>query len=84
MQTSEGISGAKMVNIAGPSCSESHVPGYINSAKLKEYGPVFVVAVNDAFVYVSLFRWKMKSQHCFFKLQDAQFHRFCPHLYPQL
>ncbi|TID22312.1 hypothetical protein E2P81_ATG11415 [Venturia nashicola] len=33
-----------------PSCSESHVPGYINSPKLKDAGSVFVVAVNDAFV----------------------------------
>jgi 2-Cys peroxiredoxin 5 len=33
-----------------PACSESHVPGYINSAKLKSAGKVFVVAVNDAFV----------------------------------
>ncbi|KAF2195301.1 AhpC/TSA family protein [Zopfia rhizophila CBS 207.26] len=33
-----------------PACSESHVPGYINSAKLKDAGSVFVVSVNDAFV----------------------------------
>lgn len=33
-----------------PSCSESHVPGYINSPKLKDAGKVFVVSVNDAFV----------------------------------
>ncbi|KAF2747139.1 AhpC/TSA family protein [Sporormia fimetaria CBS 119925] len=33
-----------------PSCSESHVPGYISSDKLKSAGKVFVVAVNDAFV----------------------------------
>ncbi|KAF2670724.1 Redoxin [Microthyrium microscopicum] len=33
-----------------PACSESHVPGYINSAKLKDAGKVFVVSVNDAFV----------------------------------
>ncbi|KAF2268475.1 AhpC/TSA family protein [Lojkania enalia] len=33
-----------------PACSESHIPGYINSAKLKDAGQVFVVAVNDAFV----------------------------------
>ncbi|KAF2204943.1 AhpC/TSA family protein [Delitschia confertaspora ATCC 74209] len=33
-----------------PSCSESHIPGYINSAKLKDAGSVFVVSVNDAFV----------------------------------
>ncbi|KAF2735396.1 AhpC/TSA family protein [Polyplosphaeria fusca] len=33
-----------------PACSESHIPGYINSPKLKDAGQVFVVAVNDAFV----------------------------------
>ncbi|KAF2640225.1 AhpC/TSA family protein [Massarina eburnea CBS 473.64] len=33
-----------------PSCSENHIPGYINSAKLKSAGRVFVVSVNDAFV----------------------------------
>lgn len=37
----------------GPACSETHIPGYINSSKLKSAGKVFVVAVNDAFVYVS-------------------------------
>ncbi|KAJ5976188.1 hypothetical protein N7481_009895 [Penicillium waksmanii] len=34
----------------GPACSASHIPGYINHPKLKEAGPVFVVAVNDPFV----------------------------------
>jgi 2-Cys peroxiredoxin 5 len=33
-----------------PSCSNSHVPGYINHPKLKSAGDVFVVAVNDPFV----------------------------------
>lgn len=33
-----------------PSCSESHVPGYINHQSLKSAGDVFVVAVNDPFV----------------------------------
>jgi len=33
-----------------PSCSNSHVPGYINHAKLKDAGDVFVIAVNDPFV----------------------------------
>lgn len=33
-----------------PSCSESHIPGYINSSKLKDAGKVFVVSVNDPFV----------------------------------
>jgi peroxiredoxin len=35
-----------------PSCSENHIPGYINSPKLKDAGKVFVVSVNDPFVYV--------------------------------
>jgi len=34
----------------GPSCSETHVPGYINSDKAKSFGKIFVVSVNDAFV----------------------------------
>ena len=34
-----------------PSCSESHIPGYINHEALKDAGDVFVVSVNDAFVY---------------------------------
>ncbi|KAJ8111598.1 hypothetical protein OPT61_g5846 [Boeremia exigua] len=33
-----------------PACSENHIPGYINSAKLKDAGKVFVVSVNDSFV----------------------------------
>ncbi|KAF2227832.1 AhpC/TSA family protein [Elsinoe ampelina] len=33
-----------------PSCSAKHVPGYLNSDKLKDAGKVFVVSVNDAFV----------------------------------
>ena len=33
-----------------PSCSESHIPGYINYQGLKDAGDVFVVSVNDAFV----------------------------------
>ncbi|KAF2835191.1 AhpC/TSA family protein [Patellaria atrata CBS 101060] len=33
-----------------PSCSASHIPGYINNPKLKDAGNVFVVSVNDAFV----------------------------------
>ena len=35
-----------------PSCSEKHIPGYINYEGLKDAGDVFVVSVNDAFVYV--------------------------------
>lgn len=31
-------------------CSAKHVPSYINHAKLKDAGKVFVVSVNDAFV----------------------------------
>ncbi|TVY15669.1 Mitochondrial peroxiredoxin-5 [Lachnellula arida] len=33
-----------------PSCSNSHIPGYINHKNLKDAGSVFVVAVNDPFV----------------------------------
>lgn len=33
-----------------PSCSESHIPGYIKHKDLKSAGDVFVVAVNDPFV----------------------------------
>ena len=36
----------------GPSCSNSHIPGYINHKNLKSAGDVFVVAVNDPFVWV--------------------------------
>jgi len=37
---------------AGPSCSANHLPGYINSPKLKNIDRVFVVSVNDPFVCV--------------------------------
>ena len=37
---------------SGPSCSANHLPGYINSPKLKDVEKVFVVSVNDPFVYV--------------------------------
>jgi 2-Cys peroxiredoxin 5 len=33
-----------------PGCSDSHIPGYLASDKLKDAGKVFVVSVNDAFV----------------------------------
>jgi hypothetical protein len=33
-----------------PTCSDSHVPGYVMSPKTKEVGNVYVVSVNDAFV----------------------------------
>jgi peroxiredoxin 5 len=36
-----------------PACSDSHIPGYISSSKLTDAGKVFVVSVNDAFVYVT-------------------------------
>lgn len=32
-----------------PACNDTHIPGYINHPKIKDVGPVFVVAVNDAF-----------------------------------
>ena len=34
----------------GPSCSATHIPGYISSDKLKNAGKTFVVSVNDPFV----------------------------------
>ena len=33
-----------------PGCSDTHIPGYVASDKLKDAGKVFVVSVNDAFV----------------------------------
>ncbi len=33
-----------------PGCSDTHIPGYLASDKLKDAGKVFVVSVNDAFV----------------------------------
>lgn len=37
-------------NLLGPTCSDSHIPGYISHPKLKSAGKVFVISVNDAFV----------------------------------
>jgi hypothetical protein len=34
----------------GPTCSDSHIPGYIKHPKIKDAGKVFVVSVNDPFV----------------------------------
>jgi 2-Cys peroxiredoxin 5 len=39
-----------LTGFAGPTCSDSHIPGYIANPKLKDAGKVFVVSVNDAFV----------------------------------
>jgi peroxiredoxin len=36
----------------GPTCSDFHIPGYVMHPKIKDAGSVFVVTVNDAFVYV--------------------------------
>lgn len=33
-----------------PDCTDSHVPGYVMSEKLKDAGKVYVIAVNDGFV----------------------------------
>ncbi|EPE26237.1 Thioredoxin-like protein [Glarea lozoyensis ATCC 20868] len=33
-----------------PTCSDSHIPGYINHSKIKDVGKVFVISVNDPFV----------------------------------
>jgi peroxiredoxin len=38
-----------------PACSTSHVPGFMSHPKLKNAGRVFVVSVNDPFVFVSFF-----------------------------
>jgi len=35
-----------------PACSSTHIPGYIKYEGLKDAGDVYVVSVNDAFVYV--------------------------------
>ena len=35
---------------AGPACSATHIPAYVEHAKLKDAGEVFVVSVNDPFV----------------------------------
>ncbi|KAJ5043075.1 uncharacterized protein L3040_004462 [Drepanopeziza brunnea f. sp. 'multigermtubi'] len=35
---------------AGPTCTDSHIPGFIAHPKLKSAGKVFVVSVNDSFV----------------------------------
>ena len=40
--------------LAGPTCSDSHIPGYLAHSKLQDAGKVFVISVNDAFVYVIL------------------------------
>lgn len=37
-------------NFTGPACSATHIPAYVNHAKLKDAGDVFVVSVNDPFV----------------------------------
>ncbi|KAL9100032.1 MAG: hypothetical protein Q9163_004549 [Psora crenata] len=33
-----------------PSCSATHIPGYVSHAGTKDAGQVFVVSVNDPFV----------------------------------
>jgi 2-Cys peroxiredoxin 5 len=39
-----------LIVVAGPGCSNSHIPGYLKHPKIKNAGKVFVVAVNDPFV----------------------------------
>ncbi|KAL1609609.1 hypothetical protein SLS59_001116 [Nothophoma quercina] len=46
LKTGKGL----IIAAYSPACSENHIPGYINSAKLKDAGRVFVVSANDAFV----------------------------------
>lgn len=38
-----------------PACSAKHVPSYMTHPRAKDAGPVFVVSVNDAFVYACPF-----------------------------
>ncbi len=40
----------RLKRMSGPSCSNSHIPGYMNHPKLQDAGKVFVVSVNDPFV----------------------------------
>ncbi|KAK2628953.1 hypothetical protein QTJ16_002056 [Diplocarpon rosae] len=51
---SEAINGKALIigvpAAFSPSCSNSHIPGYINHKNLKSAGDVFVIAVNDPFV----------------------------------
>ena len=47
------------INYPGPACSAQHIPGYIGHKSLKDAGDVYVISVNDAFVYV--FRWSTPS-----------------------
>lgn len=42
-------------------CSSKHIPSYINSPKLKDAGKVFVVSVNDPFVYVARITTSMRK-----------------------
>jgi 2-Cys peroxiredoxin 5 len=39
-----------MVIPVGPTCSDSHIPGFIAHPKIGSAGKVFVISVNDAFV----------------------------------
>jgi 2-Cys peroxiredoxin 5 len=42
---------SKLTRNPGPTCSDSHIPGFIKHPKIKGAGKVFVVSVNDPFVY---------------------------------
>jgi len=48
-----------------PACSSSHIPGYIKYEGLKDAGDVYVVSVNDAFVYdFSVFSYRHLRLSC--------------------
>lgn len=49
--------------MTGPSCSATHIPGYINNSHLKSAGKVFVVSVNDPFVYLNPFLSYILTSH---------------------
>lgn len=38
--------------MTGPGCTARHIPGYVSNKNLQNAGKVYVVAVNDPFVYV--------------------------------
>lgn len=67
--------------ISGPSCSNSHVPGFINHPKLKDAGKVFVIAVNDPFVWVLYPRLLLGFMHksILSSLQGLFLSLFCFH-----
>jgi len=63
-----------------PSCSERHIPGYIRGQQtglLKDAGAVFVVSVNDPFVYVRPLSWARSGRRNRCGRERARLTRFC-------